>query len=512
MKASYQRQYAALLALCLFFGWRTGRPPFRRNHKGQMSFAQPLYPGWSSGPALDPLPPNLSSWSAILSAPGATVSPYGISTGATVWNDGATFGPDTAGTKTSGIQEALNATQHVILLPGPFLLTTTLKLPSTPFLFEGSTFGSSPTNSVQIAATSALGANDLIAWATPGTANVAFVIQRLQLADAGNACKNLLNLAFTSDTATTGCVVSQVFATITALSGYGLVFDNCDGLAVRDCTVGGTAGGTLGGLSFQVSSGEAVLDNVYVYTGTSRIKALYAELKGFVFNAPVTLTAASSYNAVFHLSTPSMGPVNNTVFTNGGTQAVNVIVDGGLLYGRGSNPVFGGSNPINLWARGTTFLSYDASACSTNGSTGGTTFDLGGCQYLNGIVDSSQFSLPVTKELKAQTGNVNPVLQVTPGAEVFLEVSGYLYCSAYTSGSQKITISWQDPDAGNQSETLVGVVTGSTTLVNTLGAVGILVFFPITLRVKAGTQITLQTNGGGSLTYDVGVTVKKVGT
>lgn len=63
-----------------------------------------------------------------------TVSPYGIvNGGATTANNGAQYGPDTGGTVTCGIQEAINAavtsalagaSQDILLLPGKFILST----------------------------------------------------------------------------------------------------------------------------------------------------------------------------------------------------------------------------------------------------------------------------------------------------------------------------------------------------------------------------------------------------
>jgi len=109
VKVSFQRRYVAALALCLFLGWRTGRAPFRRNRKGQMSLAQPLYPGWLSGPALDPLPPGISAYSTIIGAPAITLSPVGKAQGASIANDGADFGPDTLNTTSNGLAEAVSA-------------------------------------------------------------------------------------------------------------------------------------------------------------------------------------------------------------------------------------------------------------------------------------------------------------------------------------------------------------------------------------------------------------------
>jgi hypothetical protein len=71
-----------------------------------------------------------------LPVPQVTVSPIGLSTaGVTSANNGATYGPDTAGTVTCGIQEAINlavaqalgaagAAPDIVLLPGKFPLST----------------------------------------------------------------------------------------------------------------------------------------------------------------------------------------------------------------------------------------------------------------------------------------------------------------------------------------------------------------------------------------------------
>jgi len=93
-------------------------------------------------PPLPPLPTGLPTWGEAVQfqlQPGGstvrpaykTVSPWGISNGkATTTNNGADYGPDTPGTTTSGIQEAINATialygaPQVFLLPGTFIVSS----------------------------------------------------------------------------------------------------------------------------------------------------------------------------------------------------------------------------------------------------------------------------------------------------------------------------------------------------------------------------------------------------
>jgi hypothetical protein len=80
------------------------------------------------------LGPAVTEWSAISGKPYVTVSPVGAAN-LLPMNNGADFGPDTPGTATSGIQEAINAVcnltagsapagGHVVLLPGTFVLSS----------------------------------------------------------------------------------------------------------------------------------------------------------------------------------------------------------------------------------------------------------------------------------------------------------------------------------------------------------------------------------------------------
>ena len=81
------------------------------------------------------MPPPATSLSQLAGVPWVTVSPIGSSTsGVTLKNNGANYGPDTPGTTTCGIQEAINSlsvtTGTVILLPGSFAVTSTVQMAS----------------------------------------------------------------------------------------------------------------------------------------------------------------------------------------------------------------------------------------------------------------------------------------------------------------------------------------------------------------------------------------------
>lgn len=68
------------------------------------------------------------TWSEIAGKPFVTVSPLGTVGGATIANNGADYGPDTAATNTSGIQEAINSLTsggRILLAPGTYSLGTT---------------------------------------------------------------------------------------------------------------------------------------------------------------------------------------------------------------------------------------------------------------------------------------------------------------------------------------------------------------------------------------------------
>ncbi len=75
--------------------------------------------------------PDNRTWQTTKKSPSITVSPNGVSNGlSNVTNDGADYGPDTAGTTTSGIQEAINAAAQSVatvkLLNGTFVISTTI--------------------------------------------------------------------------------------------------------------------------------------------------------------------------------------------------------------------------------------------------------------------------------------------------------------------------------------------------------------------------------------------------
>lgn len=86
------------------------------------------------------MPPDISSsanpaYGTLPGIPGITVSPIGKASGTALANNGANYGPDTTGTTTSGIQEAINAAQatgatlgRVILLAGTFSISTTINI------------------------------------------------------------------------------------------------------------------------------------------------------------------------------------------------------------------------------------------------------------------------------------------------------------------------------------------------------------------------------------------------
>jgi len=74
-----------------------------------------------------------SYWGSIVGQPFVTVSPVGTSSGYPT-NNGANYGPDTPGTVSSGLFEALNALQTIggviFLLPGTFKIAGTATIPN----------------------------------------------------------------------------------------------------------------------------------------------------------------------------------------------------------------------------------------------------------------------------------------------------------------------------------------------------------------------------------------------
>lgn len=103
-------------------------------------------PATQQGLVTTPATSSTSPAAAPITAP-IYVSPIGTSTtGVTVTNNGAQYGPDTVGTTTSGVQEALTALQatggKIKLLQGAFQINTPLTYTSNfPLTIEGTTRG-----------------------------------------------------------------------------------------------------------------------------------------------------------------------------------------------------------------------------------------------------------------------------------------------------------------------------------------------------------------------------------
>lgn len=72
---------------------------------------------------------NAPLWSGLTGAPFVNVSPVGTAQGYPK-NNGANYGPDTPGTTTCGIQEAITAGNPIYLLSGTFAITSEIILPA----------------------------------------------------------------------------------------------------------------------------------------------------------------------------------------------------------------------------------------------------------------------------------------------------------------------------------------------------------------------------------------------
>lgn len=106
-------------------------------------------PGWVDPHSWSQFPPSI---------PWVAVSPTGLATGAGSPNNGCPYGPDTPGTSTCGIQEAINGlpactvsdktgtltgrSGYVFLLPGVFSMTGTVSIPPGAITIQGSGWSS----------------------------------------------------------------------------------------------------------------------------------------------------------------------------------------------------------------------------------------------------------------------------------------------------------------------------------------------------------------------------------
>ena len=227
-------------------------------------------------------------WPALAGKPGITVSPIGLSTSpaALIANNGADFGPDTAGTTTSGIQEAVNSALNsgshagllpILLLPGNFVVTPT----------SGNSYGVLLYSGIHI-----IGSGRLEYVNAPGTAQGSVV-------SAGQANMTLFK-ANNNGSSPISRVTIESLACGTTYSGV-TAFDFtwpltnaplATGIILRDITVDGASTGQVPFTTAAIMDGndESVIEDWYVVTGDIQWQSAFPKLINVGMVPPVAST------------------------------------------------------------------------------------------------------------------------------------------------------------------------------------------------------------------------------
>ncbi len=185
-----------------------------------------------------------TNWSSLTltSKPVLTVSP---TTSLSNPNDGADYGPATAGTSTSGIQEAINSISSagnnlggtIVLLPGTFVVNAQISVTSNNIKIVG---GGGPYNYSQPSqgaalqddrATQSAGANDfLFVHGTSSVSIQGFELQDVQIAPPTNAQPNIAAISLEN------CYFCRLvaFQVYGGTYGIGLKTLCCGGLFISD--------------------------------------------------------------------------------------------------------------------------------------------------------------------------------------------------------------------------------------------------------------------------------------
>lgn len=147
-----------------------------------------------------------------------------------------------------------------------------------------------------------------------------------------------------------------------------------------------------------------------------------------------------------------------------------------------------------------------------NGTTlGATTATLGNVLIADGTSWVSVSPNIANADLVGQT-TAQTVATFTPSLLGTYQISGYLSVTAVVTDVIRFEVTWTDQNSNARTFAFVPA-DGSTLGIPGINAVGTYSFSPINIRVKAATTITVKTiltTSSGSITYDVGGTIRSI--
>lgn len=105
--------------------------------------------------------------------------------------------------------------------------------------------------------------------------------------------------------------------------------------------------------------------------------------------------------------------------------------------------------------------------------------------------------------LTGQTSTVSSIAAYTPSSTGTFDISGYIRCTAYTSGTIQLQVTYTDETNTSQTN-IIPLVNTSGTPVTGANTGGFWSAMPRTIRANTSTPITVKTVGTFGATYDVG--------
>jgi len=106
-------------------------------------------------------------------------------------------------------------------------------------------------------------------------------------------------------------------------------------------------------------------------------------------------------------------------------------------------------------------------------------------------------------DLTGQTSTVSSIAAYTPSSTGTFDISGYIRCTAYTSGTIQLQVTYTDETNTSQTN-IIPLVNTSGTPVTGANTGGFWSAMPRTIRANTSTPITVKTVGTFGATYDVG--------
>jgi hypothetical protein len=440
-----------------------------------------------------------SDYRNIHGRPSVTVSPRGLTLGTSKYfNDGADFGPDTPGTSTCGIQEALNNGGPVKLLSGTYTLTSEIspKAGSRPVLI-GDGWGV-----VQ-------GPN----WGVPNSGTI------LKQTTSG---KSVIHV-----TEQLGGFELYGVAMVGATGAHGLFFDPetmlsgvsaptssdlivCQGLIIEDVLI-------RGGDASHVAYWFGNIVNFRI----SNIQM--GEYGGYmVFDSYNTSTTTASYNFGNGVIT---GYCQAFMNPNGSVDAIDFLIHDNASLGQILNgisvdatldlagPVYDGPPYMIYFDNEVQRVTISRLNPQDTGNSSAIYIPNAACvvKLFDGDDWNSYFVFPQNPpQIETQSPAIQSIVgsqdsatagatltTYTPEQDALLEISVGIDVKVYTSGTIDITVAWQSSAGLDRSKATSASATGWVDLA--VRAV----------YVKAGQSVTVTTSGTFSASYDWAVAIRR---